>query len=86
LETRCSVDTNITHHYRGKGTDLKHTLGLSWDHGKQKLAAAVALLLIAIGLAVTPAVSSLEASKPRDAGVTVQIHSTSVSFRGSTWG
>ncbi|MBK5268993.1 MAG: hypothetical protein JJE47_16355 [Acidimicrobiia bacterium] len=65
---------------------MKHTLGLSWEHGKQKLAAAVALLLIAITLAVTPAVSSLEASEPLDAGTKVQIQSTSVSFRGSTWG
>ncbi len=63
-----------------------NTHGLSWDHGKRKLAAAVALLLIAITLAVTPAVSSLESAKSLDAGTTVEIQTTSVSFRGSTWG
>lgn len=66
---------------------MKHAL--SWEHGKQKLAAAVALLLIAISLALTPAITSLESARPTSDAVqtsaTVQIKTTSFSLRGSTW-
>ena len=69
---------------------MKQAFGLSWDHGKKKLIAAVALLLIAITMALTPAASTQEAKQwtpePVEVGVTVQIQSTSFSFRGSTWG
>lgn len=65
---------------------MKRTFGLSWDHGKRKLAAAVALLLIAITLAVAPATTSLEARRGIELGTTVEVESTSFTLRGSTWG
>ncbi|MDH5422822.1 MAG: hypothetical protein OEY55_13545 [Acidimicrobiia bacterium] len=65
---------------------MKQTFGLSWDHGKRKLAAAVALLVITITLALAPANSSLEAGRSADTGITVGVESTSFTLRGSTWG
>lgn len=65
---------------------MKRTFGLSWDHGKRKLAAAVALLLIAITLAISPATASLEARHLPDAGTTAVGRGSSFSVRGSTWG
>ncbi|MDH5422823.1 MAG: hypothetical protein OEY55_13550 [Acidimicrobiia bacterium] len=66
---------------------MNQTFGLSWDHGKRKLAAAIALLAIAVSLALTPATTSLEAGKKTGNGaVTVEVQSTSFSLRGSTWG
>ncbi len=65
---------------------MKQTLGLSWEHGKRKLVAAVALLLIAITLAATPAASSLQASRSIDSGVSVHSDTGSFTHRGSTWG
>ena len=65
---------------------MKQTFGLSWEHGKRKLAAAVALLVIAITLALAPATSSLEAGRSADIGITVGVEKTSFTLRGSTWG
>lgn len=66
---------------------MNRTFGLSWDHGKRKLAAAIALLAIAISLALAPATTSLEAGKKTaDVSVTVELQSTSFTLRGSTWG
>lgn len=65
---------------------MKRTFGLSWDHGKRKLAAAVALLLIAITLAISPATASLEARRGPDAGTTAEVRGNNFSVRGSTWG
>jgi hypothetical protein len=65
---------------------MKQTFGLSWDHGKRKLIAAIALLLIAITLAATPTASGLQASRSFDSGVSVHSNADSFSHRGSTWG
>lgn len=70
---------------------MNQTFGLSWDHGKRKLAAAIALLLIAITMAVAPAASSLEAKKSvevvvTDSGAAFEVQTSSFYLRGSTWG
>lgn len=65
---------------------MKHTFGLSWDHGRRKLVAAVALLLVVIALAVSPAVTSLEAKRTADVGTTVEVQGPGFSIQGSTWG
>lgn len=65
---------------------MKHTFGLSWDHGKRKLVAAVALLLVAFALAAAPTAASIESRKVAEVGATVEIQSTSFTLRGSTWG
>lgn len=65
---------------------MKQTFGLSWDHAKRTLIAAIALLLIAITLAATPASSSLQASRSVDSGVNVHSNTDSLTHRGSTWG
>lgn len=65
---------------------MKQHFGLSWEHGKQKLIAAVALLAIAIALAAAPAASSYDAArgvKPIPQG---QVETTTYSILGSTWG
>ncbi len=65
---------------------MKHTFGLSWDHGRRKLVAAVSLLLIAIALAASPTASSIEARRGADVGVNVEVQSANFALRGSTWG
>jgi len=71
---------------------MNQTFGLSWDHGKRKLAAAIALLLIAITLAVAPAAGSIEAGRKSvddvvtDDSASFGLQTSSFSLRGSTWG
>ncbi|MBK5268991.1 MAG: hypothetical protein JJE47_16345 [Acidimicrobiia bacterium] len=69
---------------------MKQTFGLSWENGKQKLIAAIVLLLIAVTMALAPAASNIEAAKKTlnqaEVGVTVKIQTSSYSLRGSTWG
>jgi len=65
---------------------MKQDFGLSWQHGKQKLIAAVALLAIAIALAVAPAASSFDAAKGAKSTPPGQVEITTYSILGSTWG
>ncbi len=65
---------------------MKQNLGLSWQHGKQKLIAAVALLAIAIALAVAPTASSFDAAKGTKPTLSDQVETTTYSILGSTWG
>lgn len=65
---------------------MNRTFGLSWDHGKRKLAGAIALLLIAVSLAIAPAATSLEAGRNAKAEVSVGPVEISYTVMGSTWG
>lgn len=65
---------------------MSQTLGLSWDHEKHKLAAAIALLLVAISLAIAPAATRPEAGRSAKAEVSVGPVEISYTVMGSTLG
>ena len=72
---------------------MNQTFGLSWDHGKRKLVAAIALLLIAITLALAPAAAtSIEAKRKievvvvDDGNVNPAVKTPVFMVQGSTWG
>lgn len=63
------------------------TQGIRWESARRKIFAAVAVLVLSIGLAGnTLALGSVEAAKPDGVGQQNSFDTEITSLRGSTWG
>lgn len=60
---------------------------IGFTQTRQKVAAAVALVVLALSLAIsTSSPVMIDAARPADAGQTSTFDTQSTSLRGSTWG